>query len=149
MWFLKESKMKAFIDGFKELLFRSKLFLFGVRFYEVTSPSDDPVVFEQSYDIQSLCTINFKFQRVSCSDYLLKRGDIVTQHYASYVVTAFFDDDARGLSVEFELDLNGKSFFFNGVFNGFGLEESKVLSLIADVYLDFLKSKSEPVEKPA
>lgn len=135
--------MKAFIDSIRELLFRIKLFFFGVRFYEVRSPASDPVVFEQSYAVHEVCNIHFKFQRVDCSDFLLRRGSLISQRYASYIVTAIFDADAKEISLEFELDLDGKPFFFNGMFNGFGLEEKRVLALISDVYLDFLKTRGD------
>lgn len=140
--------MRAFINSMRELLFRIKLFFFGVRFYEVRSPASDPVVFEHRYAIQAFCHIHFKFQRVDCSDYLLRRGSLLSQSYASYIVTAIFDDDAREISSKFELDLNGKPFFFNGMFNGFGLEEKRVLALIADVYLDFLKTRGDFAYSP-
>lgn len=135
--------MKNFMMNLQELLFRIKLYFFGVRFYETRSPTTEPVVFEQSYAIEHVCTIHFKFQRVDCQDYLLKRGKLEKEHYSSYIITAVFDTDAHEFSLKFDLDLNGRPFFFNGVFNGFGLEEKKVLALISDIYLDFLKSRGD------
>lgn len=135
--------MKNFVSNIRELMFRLKLFIFGVRFYEVRSPSAEPVIFEQSYSVGAMFNIHFRFQKVPCTDFLLRRGELVNQDYISYIVTAVLDTDSPDIMMEFNIDINDKPFFFNGVVNGFGLEETRVLSLISDVYLDFLKSRAD------
>lgn len=128
--------MVGFLRVVKEILFRLKLYLLGIRFYESKGVGDNPLVYEAEYRIDKSHTIKFKFYRVECTDMILRRGHLVEEQYKSFIVQAFLDD-------RFPLKLRGfdtRSFFFNGKTNDFGKSEQETLELILDVYLDFLKT---------
>ena len=127
--------MNKYMYMLREMAFRLKLYFVGVRFYEAHL-SDDPTVCEVDCNINRDFTIHFKFQKVTCSDYVLRQGHLLCQCYSSYIVTASFTKSCP----QPMLYLNNKPFFFNGAFNNFGIEEERTLQLIADIYLDFLKS---------
>lgn len=129
----------------RELLFRLKLYLFGIRFYEQATHSDAPVVYSAEYRLDASHRINFKFFHVTCRDILMTRGSVTHEDYSSYAVQATMD-------ATFPEDLmvySGRSFFFNGRTNRFKKDEKQTLDLILDVYLDFLKNSmgSVVVEK--
>lgn len=134
--------MQKVITLIRETLFRLKLFLLGVRFYEVQKEAEEPVVYESEYSIGNLFQIKFSFRRMVCNDFVLRRGKLVAECYNSYVVVASF----RGQVPDTLQRLNNRPFFFNGVYNDFGIEEHRTMELIADIYLDFLKGL---IRKPA
>lgn len=128
--------MDGFFKIMGELLFRLKLYLFGIRFYERPQFTASEPIYEAEYRLDGEKRIKFKFFRVGCSDIILKRGKVETEEYASYVVQAFLSDSFTAELKEFD----GKSFFFNGVANDFFQSNQQTVELILDVYLDFLKS---------
>lgn len=135
--------MSDFYRILGETLFRLKLYLFGIRFYERPQLAEVAPIHEAEYRLDHEKRIHFKFYRVLCNDTILKRGRLVSDSYASYVVQAFLNDQ---FSPELRA-FNGKNFFFNGVTNDFFRSEKRTVELILDVYLDFLKSSVEMSEK--
>lgn len=127
---------------FSEMWFRLKLYFLGIRFYEVTECKKHLSIYETTYRLEDL-DIHFSFQRVPCSDLVLKRGRLRTDNYNSYTITATFDQREL-LSSEYQMVfkhlsmLKDKAFFFNGHHNKLGLEETKKLELITDIYIDFI-----------
>lgn len=135
--------MSMFFKSVKEILFRLRLYLTGIRFYEQVTDVNAPVIYEAEYRLDSNHRIKFKFYRVQCIDIVLKRGKLVGEDYASFVVQAFLDENFPDELRKF----NEKSFFFNGKINSFGYSEQQSVELILDVYLDFLKSSLAEAEK--
>lgn len=129
--------MNGFVCVIKELLFRLKLYLFGVRFY---GRGDDlkgiPVIYEAEYRIDEDHLVRFKFYRIECFDVVMKRGYLSRDTYPSFIVQAFLNDHFPD-EVQ---HLNEKCFFFNGKTNSFGCSEQQTVELILDIYLDFLKT---------
>jgi hypothetical protein len=120
----------------KELAFRFKLYLLGVRFYESHYNPSWQEVYRQTLKVGHRLTISLIFQKVPCSDFVLRRSSLNTENYSSYVVTAHFSAEVpQALQT-----LEDRPFFFNGRYNDFGVEERWTLELISDIYLDFLKS---------
>lgn len=135
--------MAGFFKVLKEILFRFRLYLTGIRFYEQKTDTEAPVIYEAEYRLDSEHRIKFKFYRVQCIDIILKRGKLVGEDYPSFVVQAFLDENFPEELRKF----NQKSFFFNGRINSFGYSEQQSVELILDVYLDFLKTSLASVEK--
>lgn len=128
--------MNGLICVIKELLFRLKLYVFGVRFYSRGSAIDAPVIYEAEYRIDEEHFVKFKFYRIECFDVVMKRGMLIGESYPSFVVQAFLNDRFP----EEIKDFNEKCFFFNGRTNSFGCSEQQSVELILDIYLDFLKT---------
>lgn len=128
--------MNGVICVIKELLFRLKLYMFGVRFYSRGSTIDAPVIYEAEYRIDEDHFVKFKFYRIECFDVVMKRGMLIGEPYPSFVVQAFLNDHFP----EEVKDFNEKCFFFNGRTNSFGCSEQQTVELILDIYLDFLKT---------
>lgn len=121
------------IDFFRELFFRIKLYLFGVNFYEVTKTVHEPVIYTRRHEISHGAAIELSFSRINCTDLLLKQGKLIRVRYNSYAVKAHLTETGESpLRM-----LEDRQFFFNGRFNHFGLEETRVLELISDIYIDF------------
>ncbi len=129
--------MNGFICVIKELLFRLKLYLFGVRFYGRGGDlTGIPVIYEAEYHIDENHLVRFKFYRIECFDVVMKRGRLISESYPSFVVQAFLNDNFP----DEVKDFNEKCFFFNGKINSFGCSEQQTVELILDIYLDFLKT---------
>ena len=120
----------------REMLFRLKLYLFGIRFYEQAAHGKAEVIYEAEYRLDSAHRIIFRFYRIECFEILMKRGELIGEAYPSYAVVAELDptfpESLRAFS--------GRRFFFNGRINGFKAPERQTLDLILDVYLDFLRN---------
>ncbi len=129
--------MDSLTHVLRELCFRFGLFLFGVRFYELQVNVSTYVDYEFDIELDPNISVNFKFHKVPCSDIVLKRGILSSAMYTSFIVHAYFSIEGEA----FETPLNGKSFFFNGGSDWFGIPEERVLRLIADIYLDYIKTK--------
>lgn len=129
----------SFFEIIRELLFRLKLYCFGVNFYEVKNPTETEVITETVYKLHddSECIIHLNYSRVPCKDFLLKKGKLVEVSYNSYIITANIEN------CEEPFALDHRQFFFNSRYNNFGLPEARILELIGDIYIDFLKSLSE------
>lgn len=129
--------MEPLTHVLKELCFRFGLFLFGVRFYELNVVEETPVDYEFNIALDLGLTVTFKFHKVTCSDIVLKRSILSSAMYTSYIVHAYFyfGDEI------YATPLNGKAFFFNGGSDWFSIPEERVLRLIADIYLDYIKTK--------
>jgi len=125
-----------------EILFRLKLFIFGVTFYEQAKSTGPVLISEATYNLISGHSIVFKFYRVECYDTTLRRNSIFEEAYDSYIVEAHtspdFPDDPHFF--------NGKRFFFNGVRNGFGRSSKLNVERILDIYLDYLRLRYESKE---
>lgn len=132
---MKNMKRVIAIGG--ELLFRLKLLVLGVRFYEAPANMDTEPDKEVVFEVSPVTKIRLQFRKIECTDIILRRGKLTTHAYNSYVVAAFFGASLH----EYAEAFNGKPYFFNGSCNGFGVHESRVLELLADIYLDFLKKK--------
>lgn len=128
--------MQNFLFKLRELLFRLKLYFFGVRFFEREKDVGVPVIFEACYTLLASYTIRLSFRRVECIDFVLRQGQIVGEVYDSYAVRA----DFSGVIPPLLEHLNGKCFFFNAHTNGFRGNEETILALISDVYLDFIRA---------
>ena len=127
--------MSGFICVFKELIFRLKLYLFGIRFYSRGTIVDAPLIYEANYRLDDEHYVQFKFYRIECTDIVMKRNRMYKDHYASFIVQAFLNNHFPEEVMEF----NEKAFFFNGKTNSFDCSEQQTVELILDVYLDFLK----------
>lgn len=127
--------MSHFAQILQELFFRTRLFLFGIRFYETVTAPEGELVFSHTCELGEEVSVRFNFHRVICSDFFLKRMKLTKQSYASYTITPVFITD---YPPELEA-INRRTFFFNSIVNGFGIDESRTLQLIADVYLDFMQ----------
>lgn len=125
-----------------EVLFRLKLYLLGIRFYEQNTQLPQQPIREAEFYLSPRHRIRFKFYRIDCIDIIMKRGKLVGEPYPSYAVQANMDetfpDDVRAYS--------GRSFFFNGRANGFRPSETLTIELILDVYMDFLRTSLEKHE---
>lgn len=128
--------MSEVVKRLREVIYRLKLYMLGIRFYKRELNTESPIVFEVTYHIANQFTVHFQFNRMACMDLVLRRGYLVGESYSSYEVMAVFKGN-----VPKSLDeLNGQKFFFNGMVNNFG-KEDQTLELIADVYLDFIKTR--------
>jgi hypothetical protein len=128
--------MRTFMMKLRELAFRMKLYLYGVRFFERDTVNGETVAFEAKYSILNQYSVTITFQRVECIDFIMKRGYIVGENYVSYAACATFEGDTPPRMVP----LHGKWFFFNGFTNGFSHGEEMTLALISDLYLDFIRA---------
>lgn len=120
----------------RELLYRIKLYLFGVRFYERVVLEEAVSLCETRYQIDLYHWIDFSFNRVACEDLLLKRGRIVKCRYYSYVVEVKFSSSFPDYVKKYE----DKLVFFNGKSNKFKADEKETVELILDIYLDYLRA---------
>jgi len=68
-------------------------------------------------------------------DLLFVRGQVESLTYHSYFVEAVFSPEAPPL---FQ-DMRKRTIYFNGGTNKFGPNEEQTLSLLMEIYLDFLK----------
>ncbi len=120
----------------KELAFRLKLMVLGVRFYEAHE-AEGEVIYKCSQQLTADVAVEFHFRMVKCSDFLLKRGELILEHYPSYTITPVFTQSIpQGLE-----HANNRTFFFNGKYNDFGLDVDRTIQLIADIYIDFMLKK--------
>lgn len=120
----------------RELLYRTKLYLFGVRFYERVELEEAVLVCETRYQIDLNHWIDFSFNRVTCEDLVLKRGRIVKCRYYSYAVEVKFSSSFPNYVKKYE----DKLVFFNGNSNKFRADEKETIELILDIYLDYLRA---------
>ena len=145
--------MKRTFFTLRELAFRLKLYFLGVRFYEIQETEPSPVVHSAQYHVGETVRIDFTFHRKICNDFVLRRGSLVGETYSSYIVKAVFSSDedlSAYKSIAPYLNvLNNKAFFFNGYYNSFGIEESRTLELIMDIYIDFIKETFRIHEAPS
>lgn len=123
----------------RELIFRLKLYLLGVRFFERNQDIGEPMNYTATYQIQDRFTVKVSFRQVKCIDFIMRRGRIIGKSYISYAIRG----DFNGQLPENLKQLNGRCFFFNTFANGFSENEDMSLALIADVYLDFICSVEE------
>lgn len=136
--------MKPWVEDLKQLFFRFKLYLFGVRFYEVLTKPDSKLIYRTEFNIQDTFYLEIMFYRAECTDYLLKRGTLSTQDYNSYLITSNVRPMSASVGKMPDIPnyialLNSRSFFFNGFFNKMGLSEKSLLETITDIYLDFVE----------
>lgn len=128
--------MYGFLKILREVFFRAKLYVIGIRFYQSKPADGDSLIYEAEYRIDKKHRIRFKFYSLDCQDTVLRRGKLILVPYRSYIVQAFLDNNfPEGLR-----HYDGRSFFFNGAVNHFRRSEQETIELIADVYLDFLKT---------
>lgn len=130
-------KWKGFWLKLRESLFRFKLYLTGVRFYEWFNTSDLQAVYFAEYVLPTGAQIKFSFFQLDCTDLVLKRGRLRLVHYQSYLVKADFSENFPDNVKTFDK----RCFFFNGQMNRFGIDEEMTFALILDIYLDFLKAQ--------
>ena len=124
----------------REIFFRLKLYLIGVRFHEWVKTQDLPLIHKAMFNLTPTHVIDFELYRIECIDLVLKRGKLSPVNYQSYVVKASF-----GNHFPAELQaLNDRCFFFNGHMNEFGKEEDEVAALIIDIYLDYIRIFLDP-----
>lgn len=128
--------MKSWGYMLKEIFFRLKLYLFGIRFYERTVGSDVPLVREFHYHMTKTESLHLRFFEVSCVDIVLKRGRLTPEHYKSYVVLTSLIGDHPPEAMAY----HGKKVFFNGRVNTFKHDVRQTQDLIADIYIDYLKT---------
>lgn len=126
----------------REVFFRLKLYLIGVRFHEWVKTRDLPLIHQALYQLTPEHSINFEFYRLECIDLVLQRGKLVPENYQSYVVKASFSQECP----EAMKELNDRCFFFNGHMNQLGRDEDEVVMLILDIYLDYVRTVLEPRE---
>lgn len=129
---------------FSGLYFRVKLFMLGVRFYEVLGGQESTPIYTATYFVDDVA-VSFSFQRVTCTDLVLKRGELTTAVYNSYIVRIDFDEEEVNSSRSREILnnmklLKNKAFFFNGHSNKFkATDEEKKFEVIVEIYIDFIK----------
>lgn len=133
---LQKGLHMGLITVVRELLYRTKLYLFGVRFYERVALEEAALVCETRYQIDLNHWIDFSFNRVTCEDLVLKRGRIVKCRYYSYVVEVKFSSSFPDYVKKYE----DKLVFFNGNSNKFRANEKETIELILDIYLDYLRA---------
>lgn len=135
--------MNQFICTVRELFFRLKLYIFGIRFYISPRIENLPLIYQVEYRIDSEHFIRFNFYKMKCTDVTMQRGKIRNSTFDSYIVQASLD-----ASFPEELrQYDGRCYFFNGFINGFGCSEKLTVELIVDVYLDFLKTTYDQLKK--
>ena len=135
--------MKGFLCIVRELMFRLKLYWFGVRFYSRDGSGDLPVSHTVEYRLDDEHKVNFNFYKVECFDVVMRRGEMVGENYTSFIIQAFLNDHFPE-EVQY---LDGRCFFFNGYANRFICSDEQTMALILDVYLDFLKSSFYKAKK--
>lgn len=140
--------------SFKELLFRIKLYLYGIRFYrrDVTPTTEKfrEVSFHISADLSEAFgglaeigsdyrvtggrIIKFNFFKEEFVDIVMKRGRIYQESAVGFVVQAEFDEDMPASIRQFDKTC----FYFNGRVNDFGRNDEHTAKLLLDVYMDFI-----------
>lgn len=118
----------------KELVFRVKLYLKGVRFNERLR-GNEPLIKCITLQAGDDYEIEFKCYRETDRDKRLIRGRLDTVNYRSYFVEAVFGADAP----EVFRNMKNKTIYFSGASNRFRRNEEATLDLMVDLYIDILK----------
>jgi len=121
---------------FRELLFRLRLYLNGIRFYDAEHLERAVLVKEVNVRLFGWTESTISLYRLECMDFVLKKGTLTPDAYVSYV--AKVATHAGETQKEINL-LNGKLFFINGRFNRLK-DESREPEVIIEVFIDVLRS---------
>jgi hypothetical protein len=119
----------------RELLFRLRLYLNGIRFYDSARLDKAVLVKELNVRLFGWTESTISLYRLECIDFVLRKGTLTPDAYVSYL--AKIKTHAGATDHEVSL-LDGKLFFINGRFNRLKDEEREP-EVIAEVLIDVLK----------
>ena len=120
---------------FKELIFRIRLYLSGIRFYDAERLEKAVLIKEVRVNLFGWVESTISLYRLECIDFVLKKGNLIPDAYVSYVAKI----ETLSNSVDEASLLNGKLFFINGRFNRLKDEDHEA-EVILEVLIDVLKS---------
>lgn len=120
----------------KNLLVRWMVYRKGIRFYATEtvpkSESFKAVEFANTHGVG----VEFFFFREESRDIIYKRGMITRERFVGYVIQARFEEHYPETLRSF----NNMKFFFNTK-EFVAVEEDRLLPILLDIYLDFIKQE--------
>lgn len=120
-----------------EFLFRIRLYLLGLRFYETAPMMDMKEITSCDFMWGGHIAVRCKFFRLDCNDHVVRRGKVENHNYRSYIVHA---DVMPGMPDALQA-FHGKYFFFNGARNWFHGSDIGISMKIQNLFLDFVLGK--------
>lgn len=125
----------------KELVFRLRLYLNGIRFYDAERLDKAELAQEIKVNLFGHKDSTIQLYRMVCVDMVLKKGVVTPDQYTSYVVKIVSEKSDDEMS-DAERLMCEQLYFINGRFNRIS-DSSRAVEILLDVIVDVLKGHAK------